>query len=302
VLDLDGAATTNTFEVVELDDSSPPLDDGAAMSPIGDALLIEEVTPSPPAETPQPSPEAPAPAVVATASPPEGLLVVDTDSCWMAAARGARVSMFAPDAVPTAETRPERLLVNLAAPGALAAFARMREAGMTAPAFGCIVIPGQARGLLVGRLELATRPVDPDALLASLHGTFVRGTRVVTAGADVDGLISLRQALARLGASVSMAWDAKQAGDLLAMVHPDVAIIDLELPPKDGCALVARMGLIQPTPITVVIPKPTDTATTFAATLTPPDLARMTLPVQELLTRVLAHSLRRTPAQAPARR
>jgi len=216
--------------------------------------------------------------------------VIDVDACWMQA-RGTDVSILAPDAPPPV-TPPERIIVNLAAPGALGAFATLRAAGIAAPAFGCIAIAGQARGLLVGRLELASRPIDPDALLSSLQGTFVRGTRVVTAGADVDGLISLRQALARLGVSVSMAWDAKQAGDLLAMVHPEVAIIDLDLPPKDGCALVARLGLVQPAPLTVVIPKESDTAAGFAAALAHPEVGRMLVPAQELLARVLAAPLK----------
>ena len=282
----DTADGTTTFEVVELDDGGASLDDITGTTSDADGLVIEEVEATPP-------PEPPAPAVVAAASPPEGLLVVDIDACWTAAARGIELDILAPGTEPPADARPERMLVNLAAPHALTALTALREAGITAPAFGCIAIPGQqGRGLLIGRLELAARPIDPDALLAGLPGVFNRGTRVVTAGADVDGLISLRQALARLGVSVSMAWDAKQAADLLAMVHPDVAIIDLELPPKDGCALVARMGLMQPSPLTVVIPKGTDTAATFAAALAHPELGRMTIPAQEILARVLAMPLK----------
>src|SRR5262249_30667037 len=158
--------------------------------------------------------------------------------------------------------------------------------------------PGQPRALLLGRFELAGRPVDPDALLGSVRGAFARGTRVVTAGADVDGLISLRQALARLGVSVSMAWDAKQAADLLDMVKPEVAIIDLELPPKDGCALVARMALAKPAPLTVVIPKAIDTAAAFATAAAHPELARLVIPAKEVLMRTLA--LTSAPAAASA--
>jgi CheY-like chemotaxis protein len=285
---------TSTFEVVELDAASASLDDTPALGLDADGLVVEEITPAPRDEAPAPA--AASPAASAPARPPEGLLVLDVDEGWSDAGRGGVVTMLAPDATPGPDTRPERVLVNLAAPNALAAFATLRAGGITAPGFGCIAVPGQRRGLLVGRLELASRPIDPDALLADLPGTFNRGTRVVTAGADVDGLISLRQALARLGVSVSMAWDAKQAGDLLGMVHPEVAIIDLELPPKDGCALVARMGLVQPAPLIVVIPKPTDTAATFAAALAHPELGRMTVPAQELIARVAAFVLKPPPA------
>ncbi len=266
----------SSFEVVELDETSAGHDDGSAGGGLdGEALVIEEV---------DPTPQAPA----AAPRPADGILVIDTETHWTKAAPAeTTLDVVAPDAAATAGA-PAQILVNLAAPNALSALAALRENGVAAPCVAFIGVAGQPRALLVGRFELAARPIDPDGLLGTLRGRFARGTRVVTAGADVDGLISLRQALARLGVSVSMAWDAKQAGDLLAMVHPEVAIIDLELPPKDGCALVARMALVQPSPLTVVIPKTSDTAGAFAAAVAHPELSRMTVPAKELLTRALA--------------
>src|SRR5207302_254456 len=79
-----------------------------------------------------------------------------------------------------------------------------------------------------------------DAIVAALARYAVRGTRVVTAGADVDGLMSLRQALARRGMSVSMAWDGKQASELLVVVRPEVVVVDLGLPRRDGYGILAR--------------------------------------------------------------
>jgi CheY-like chemotaxis protein len=279
-----GAAPTNggtidlsdasTFEVVELDETSAGVDDGGSGGPLDVDLVIEEVEPAP----------TPTPATAPTACA-EGVLVIDTETHWpQAAPSGTKLDVAAPDA---AAGEPAQILVNLAAPNALVALARLRASGVAAPCVAYVGVAGQPRALLVSRFELAARPIDPDALLSALPGRFARGTRVVTAGADVDGLISLRQALARLGVSVSMAWDAKQAGDLLSMVHPDVAIIDLELPPKDGCALVARMALAQPPPLTIVIPKAGDMASGFAAAVAHPELSRMTLPPKELLTRAL---------------
>jgi CheY-like chemotaxis protein len=287
----DGTAPTNagtvdlsdasSFEVVELDETNAGGDDGGATGGLDvDALVIEELESSPPTG------EAATPAAAATSA--DGILVIDTETNWaQAAPPGTTIHVAAPDAIARA-TPPAQILVNLAAPNALGALGTLRANGVSAPCVAFIGVAGQPRALLVGRLELSARPIDPDALLSGLAGRFARGTRVVTAGADVDGLISLRQALARLGVSVSMAWDAKQAGDLLAMVHPDVAIIDLELPPKDGCALVARMALVQPSPLTVVIPKPGDSASAFATAVVHPELSRMTLPAKELLTRAIA--------------
>ena len=85
-----------------------------------------------------------------------------------------------------------------------------------------------------------------------------------------------------------MAWDAEPAGDLLGMVTPDVAIIDLELPPRDGCLLVARMALASPEPpLTVVVPGAAESAATFAEVVTRAELVNATLPAKELVTRVL---------------
>jgi CheY-like chemotaxis protein len=285
-----GDGETSSFEVVELDGADGALDDTGGSSLEVESLVIEELE----------APAAVAPDAPAVAAPAEGVLVLDTDATWTGVApKDATITVQTPDSALADGCNPERILVNLAAPGAIGAFASLRQAGLTTPAFACVAIPGQGRGLLLGRFDVAERPIDPDALLTSLQGVFARGIRVVTAGADVDGLISLRQALARLGVSVSMAWDAKQAGDLLAMVHPEVAIIDLELPPKDGCALVARMGLVQPAPLTVVVPKPSDTAAAFAAALAHPELGRATVATKELLARVLSQSLK---AAAPVRR
>jgi DNA-binding response OmpR family regulator len=73
-------------------------------------------------------------------------------------------------------------------------------------------------------------------VLATIRGRGTRGTRVLTAGADADALISLRQALAREGMSVSMAWDGKQAADLLDMIRPEIVVVELDLPPRAGYA------------------------------------------------------------------
>ena len=270
--------SSSTFEVVELDGSDDG-DEGAALEVTDAGLDIEEVS------TPAPVPEAaPAPS-----APPEGIVVIDVDSAWTnVAPQKVPVAAVPPDddvvAAVTARN-PERIILNLTAPKALDALGALRAAGITTPCFACLAVPGSGRALALGRFEVASRPLDPDALIALLPGTFVRGTRVVTAGADVDALISLRQALARLGVSVSMAWDHKQASDLLAMVRPEVAIVDLDLPPKDGFVIVGRLGLVPPAPTTVLVPKATDGAAAFAAVVAHPEIAGATLPAKELLSR-----------------
>jgi CheY-like chemotaxis protein len=102
-------------------------------------------------------------------------------------------------------------------------------------------------------VEPALRPLDPEAVLVALGAGAGRGTKVVTIGTDVDALMSLRQIFARQGLSVSMAWDVKQAADLLGMIHPELVVVDLEQPPRVGYGIVARLAGAEPIPTTVLI-------------------------------------------------
>src|SRR5438477_2931508 len=77
--------------------------------------------------------------------------------------------------------------------------------------------------------------------------------------------MSLRQALARRGISVSMAWDAKQAADLLLIVRPEVVVVDLALPRRDGYAIVGRLANVEPAPSTLIVQGADDMAAGFAA-------------------------------------
>ena len=182
----------------------------------------------------------------------------------------------------------ERLLVNLAAPGALETLAALRAGGSTARFWGCIADPAKGRGLPLGMIEPAAAPLDPDALVAALEAYVVKGGRVVTAGADVDALMSLRQALTRQGISVSMAWDAKQATDLLSVVRPHVVVIDLDLPRRDGYAIVAGLGSALAAPHAAIVG--TGDPAGFAATLADVTHASRAVPLDRIVTSVLAGS------------
>ena len=67
---------------------------------------------------------------------------------------------------------PGRIVVNVAAPGALGALTRLRLAGSEARFWGCIADPRADRALPLGMIEPATAPLDPDAIVAALgrHG------------------------------------------------------------------------------------------------------------------------------------
>jgi len=65
--------------------------------------------------------------------------------------------------------------------------------------------------------------------------------------------MKMRQALAKRGLSVSLARDTKQIDELLAMVRPQVVVIDLALPMRQGYELVMRMAATSPIPSLVLI-------------------------------------------------
>src|SRR5207247_11481414 len=92
-----------------------------------------------------------------------------------------------------------------------------------------------------------------------------RGARAGTVGEDVDAFVRLRQALARQGMSVSMAWNAKQAEELLPLVRPAVVVLDLDLPAREACGIAAQLGACDPPPTTVLVAGSPERAVRLAA-------------------------------------
>jgi CheY-like chemotaxis protein len=220
--------------------------------------------------------------------------VLDVDEAWSRVrVEGHQVVVLTPGEEVVDEIAglvPARIVANLAIPGALGTLAALRRGGAAARFWGCIADAESDRALPLGMIDPTTSPLDPDAIVEMLGRYAVRGTRVVTAGADVDGLMSLRQALARRGMSVSMAWDAKQASDLLVVVRPEVVVVDLALPRRDGYAVLARLGTVDPIPSAVVVAGTEDPAPGFAAALNDPGNAGRAVPLSQLLEAVVARS------------
>jgi CheY-like chemotaxis protein len=226
--------------------------------------------------------------------------VLDVDPGWeRVTIEGHHLELCTPGAEVAerlAELKPARIVVNLLAPTVLETLSVLRSGGSTASFWGCLASPESDRALALGMIEPATRPLDCDAILTALGAHAARGTRVVTAGADVDALMSLRQAMSRRGMSVSMAWDAKQATELLGVVRPEVVVVDLDLPRRDGFSIVARLGSLEPAPVAVIVAAPGDLAAGFAAALGDPTNVGQAVPLEQLLTSLVARS------EAPAER
>jgi hypothetical protein len=197
---------------------------------------------------------------------------------------------------------PGRVIVNLAVPGAMKTLLAIRAQGGTSRILGFVANGKADRALALGVIEPAARPIEPDGIVAALEAHAPANGRVVTVGADVDALLSLRQALARAGKSVSLAWDAKQATDLLDMVHPHAVVADLGAP-HDASAVLARVAVSEPVPAAVLIDGAADGAPTLLTALNDPDAAAKIASrkdVLELLSRAAsAPAPQRGPAKGP---
>ena len=210
------------------------------------------------------------------------LVVLDEDRSW----RGAEgtdvdVEVMKPSldlAQRLSQLDFSHMVVNLAAPGVFDTLLDLRAGGYPTGFWGCLAEPGADEVVMLGMIEPISRPLDVDAVLVWLACFAPHGTRILAAGANVNALISLREALTRAGMSVSIAWDTKQTIDLVGMVRPQVVILDLTLPPHGAHAAIVQMGAVDPPPTMALIQGTDDPAAGFAAALkrTPADVPRLT--------------------------
>jgi CheY-like chemotaxis protein len=186
------------------------------------------------------------------------IVVLDNAECWGSLeVPGHALYTVVPDAAAAAAVaalNPARVLVNLTAQGAVNTLGALRKAGCAARFWGCIADGPGGRGLPLMAVEPVIPPLEPDTILRKLGDYVCKGARILTVGGDVDALMSLRQALARKGVSVSMAWDAKQAIEVMHQVRPDAIVVDLDLPKGDGYSIaVNAANLLDPAPFMVLL-------------------------------------------------
>lgn len=265
------AASTSALEEAETDDS-------VTVIPVGDEPVIE------------------APAIVPGRA---AIVVLDGHGSWAAQTLpehqivALRPDLSVRDHV--ASVKPERLIVNLAVPGSLQALAALRANGCTTRAWGCFVEPGTDRGLALGLVEPAIAPLDPDAVIDALGDYAVRGSRVMTTGVDVDGLMSVRQALSRRRVSVSMAWDRKQAGELLSVAKPHAVLIDLDLPRDDGYGILCELATTEPVPFAVILGSHDATSPSLDSLMSGFRSGDPVLPLRDVLNTLSTRPARPTP-------
>ena len=196
-------------------------------------------------------------AAAADGPPAQTTVVLDTSTAWEAhTLSDHRVVVVPPSSATVAQLGaepPSRVIVNIAAPGALATLVDLRAQGMMAPVLGVAADGRGERVVGLGVVDAVGHSTTADGLIAAVDRAAPRGARVFAAGRDAEALMKMRQALAKHGLSVSLARDTKQIDELLAMVRPQVIVIDLELPMRQGYELVMRMAATTPIPAMVLI-------------------------------------------------
>jgi hypothetical protein len=77
--------------------------------------------------------------------------------------------------------------------------------------------------------------------------------------------------------SVSIAWDLKQAAELMEIVRGHMVVLDLSLPSRGAAALVAQLARVEKSPTVVILPGTVAQVGAFSAAiagLVPTDGAR----------------------------
>lgn len=100
--------------------------------------------------------------------------------------------------------------------------------------------PGQGTELVV-ELPLSAAAAQFHAGTGAPMLTRSLSKRILVVDDNRDAANSLVRLLLSLGAEATVAYDAFDALDIAAQVHPDVAILDIGMPVMDGCELARRL-------------------------------------------------------------
>jgi len=112
-------------------------------------------------------------------------------------------------------------------------------------------------GFAFGLADFFSQPIDADALVTQLLERRGVVQRLLAVSDNIEMTAALREVLSRMRCSTSVAFDSRQAIDLLPMIKPDVVLVDFALPRGEGFRLVARLRSEPKTrdvPLAVLLP------------------------------------------------
>lgn len=98
------------------------------------------------------------------------------------------------------------------------------------------------RGVFFRRVMFLPPPCDLDECSTRLLSGADTLQRLLVVGEDVDFMSGLRESLGRVRASTAIAFDGRQAMDLIPMVKPQTVLVDLNLPRGDGLRVAAQIA------------------------------------------------------------
>ncbi|HUI24832.1 MAG TPA: response regulator [Candidatus Kryptonia bacterium] len=96
-------------------------------------------------------------------------------------------------------------------------------------------------GFSLGMTEFFPPPFEPNLCVTRLLERPSPAQKLLVVSDAVDATSELRSILTRLGCATSVAFDGKQALNLLPMVRPDTILIDLDLPKGDALRVISRV-------------------------------------------------------------
>jgi ActR/RegA family two-component response regulator len=198
------------------------------------------------------------------------------------------------------DSEPSAVVVNLAAAEAFDTLLAMRAAGATRPVLGCVSVSALGQSLPLGRVDVVPTLGDLDEVRNAIQGVAPAAKRVLAVGSDSTSMLALRQALARDGLTVSIAWNADDGVRLLAAERPNVLLVDLGLPGDEGYGMVVAASKGDPHPGLVLVPGFGAPADGFAALFErDPRLLEAAPPLHELLWQLL-DGVGQNPRESPA--
>ncbi|HUI25274.1 MAG TPA: response regulator, partial [Candidatus Kryptonia bacterium] len=114
-----------------------------------------------------------------------------------------------------------------------------------------------SNGFLFGTVDFFSQPIDPDDCVTRMLERRGSVQRLLAVSDNVEMTGALREVLSRMRCSTSVAFDSRQAIDLLPMIKPEVVLVDFALPRGEGLRLVARLRSDPKTrdlPLAVLLP------------------------------------------------